>query len=119
MKALTDLKMLGVRLAIDDFGTGYSSLAYLKYFPIDTLKLDRAFVANVVFDELDRAIASTVVSLAEKLNLDVIAEGVETDEQAHIMAELGCGLLQGYLFGKPSDPEAFWDAQPRALAERR
>ena len=109
MKMLSDLKLLGVRLAIDDFGTGYSSLAYLKHFPIDTLKLDRAFVANVVTDEVDRAIASTVVALADKLRLDVVAEGIETPEQARTIEAIGCSLLQGYAFGRPQAASAFWE----------
>ena len=101
MRTLTELKLLGVKLAIDDFGTGYSSLAYLKHFPIDFIKLDRAFVIDIARGPLDRAIADTIVALASKLGLDVIAEGVETLEQATCMEEIGCHRLQGYLFGHP------------------
>ena len=101
MRALVELKNLGIRLAMDDFGTGYSSLAHLKYFPIDSIKLDRAFVADIASSPLDRAIARTVVSLAQTLHLDVVAEGVETLEQARCMEEVGCQRLQGYLFGRP------------------
>ncbi len=99
MRTLAELKNLGVRLAIDDFGTGYSSLAHLKYFPIDCIKLDQAFVADIASDPLDRAIAQTVVALAHTLHLDVVAEGVETLEQARCMESVGCQRLQGFLFG--------------------
>lgn len=106
METLTELKLLGVRLAVDDFGTGYSSLAYLKYLPVDTLKLDRAFVAGIAVDRFDRAIATAVLTLARDLKLECIAEGIETEEQARILRELGCPLLQGYLFGRPQPPGA-------------
>ncbi|GAC1310640.1 MAG: hypothetical protein NVSMB21_18870 [Vulcanimicrobiaceae bacterium] len=101
MLALADLKLLGVRLSIDDFGTGYSALAYLKYFPIDTVKLDRAFVEGIGIDTLDDSIVETIVSLATKLHLAVIAEGVETAVQAKRLAELDCEMLQGYHFDRP------------------
>ena len=112
MRTLTELKTLGVKLAIDDFGTGYSSLAYLKHFPIDSIKLDRAFVADITTDPLDRAIAETVVALAERLHLDVIAEGVETIEQARCMEEIGCHRLQGFLFGHPMRENELFAAVP-------
>lgn len=105
---LDALKGLGVTLAIDDFGTGYSSLAYLKRFPVDAIKLDRAFVADIATGPLDRAIADTILRLAEKLDLDVVAEGVETEEQARCMRELGCDRLQGYLFGRPLPASEFF-----------
>lgn len=105
MRKLTELKLLGITLAIDDFGTGYSSLAYLKHFPIDVVKLDRAFVIDIIGGPLDRAIAETIVTLASKLHLDVIAEGIETVDQARCMEEIGCHRLQGYLFGRPAPAE--------------
>ena len=112
MRTLAELKTLGIKLAIDDFGTGYSSLAYLKHFPIDSIKLDRAFVADIVTDPIDRAIAETVVALAKKLHLEVIAEGVETIEQARCMEAIGCHKLQGFLFSRPISQRDFFSISP-------
>ncbi len=102
IETLAKLKQTGVRLSIDDFGTGYSSLSYLKYFPVDNLKLDRAFVADIVSDSFDRAIAKTVLTLAAELSMDCIAEGVETKEQLELLRGFGCRLIQGYYFRSPS-----------------
>jgi photoactive yellow protein len=106
VERLSRLKALGVRLAIDDFGTGYSSLAYLKYFPVDTLKIDRAFVIDIAADRFDRAIATTVLTLANELGLDCVVEGVETVEQHDTLSAIGCTIMQGYLFGRPMPPDA-------------
>jgi EAL domain-containing protein (putative c-di-GMP-specific phosphodiesterase class I) len=95
------LKKVGVRLAIDDFGTGYSSLSYLKNFPIDTLKIDKSFVDEIVTDSKDAAIARTIVQLAENLGLRTIAEGVETEEQVNMLRLMGCDEFQGFYFSKP------------------
>ncbi|GAC1415724.1 MAG: hypothetical protein NVSMB5_05230 [Candidatus Velthaea sp.] len=107
LASLAELKILGVRLAIDDFGTGYSSLSYLKYLPVDTLKLDRAFVIGVGTESLDDAIASTIVSLANNLKLDVIAEGVETQRQLEALRSIGCTHVQGFFLGRPMRPDRF------------
>lgn len=101
MQTLSQLKSLGVRLAIDDFGTGYSSLAYLKYFPVDTLKIDRAFIKEIGDDTFDRVIAMTILTLANELGLDCVVEGVETAEQCDVMRELGCTIVQGFFFSRP------------------
>lgn len=110
MRTLAELKTLGIKLAIDDFGTGYSSLAYLKHFPIDIIKLDRAFVAEILTDPIDHAIAETVVALANKLHLEVVAEGIETIDQARCMEAIGCHKLQGFLFSKPISEREFFGA---------
>ena len=99
------LRASGVRLMIDDFGIGYSSLASLKRFPVDGLKLDRAFVQNLPHDRYDATITRAVVAIARDLSLDLVAEGVETTEQRSFLAALGCGLLQGYLTGAPQPPQ--------------
>ena len=92
---------LQVRIALDDFGTGYSSMSYLKHFPIDRLKIDRAFVRDVPVGNSDVAICRTIISLGKNLGLEVLAEGVETEEQGEFLSTNGCDLLQGYLYGRP------------------
>ena len=103
---LNDLKRLGVTLSIDDFGTGYSSLAYLKRFPLDILKIDRSFVADVSADPDDAAIVASIISLAHNLRLKVIAEGVETGEQLAYLRRQGCDQMQGYYFSRPVEFDA-------------
>jgi diguanylate cyclase (GGDEF)-like protein/PAS domain S-box-containing protein len=100
---LKQLRELNVRIGIDDFGTGYSSLSYLHQFPIDTLKIDRSFVSKLGLDEEDFMIVRTIVTLAHNLGADVIAEGVETSQQAEILRSLQCEYAQGFLFSEPVD----------------
>ncbi len=98
---LTQLRELGVQLSIDDFGTGYSSLSYLQRFPIDTLKIDRSFVTQMMENEENLAIVRTIVALAQNLGMDVVAEGVETEDQLKLLRKLDCENGQGYLFSTP------------------
>ncbi len=104
---LRNLKSLGIHIAIDDFGTGYSSLSYLKRFPIDVLKIDQSFVADITEDADDAAIVGAIVSLAHSLRLKVIAEGVETQEQLSFLRAHGCDQMQGYLYSAAIPALAF------------
>jgi PAS domain S-box-containing protein/diguanylate cyclase (GGDEF)-like protein len=105
IQKLQRLRGCGISIAIDDFGIGYSSLSYLARLPINTVKIDRAFVSKMTIDSQSMAVVSAIISLARTLRLKVVAEGVETEEQARFLRLLGCDELQGYLFGKPVAPE--------------
>jgi predicted signal transduction protein with EAL and GGDEF domain len=98
---LNDLKDIGVKLALDDFGTGYSSLGYLRRFPVDTVKVDREFVANLGHDPASQTILDAVIQLAHGLGMTVVCEGVETAEQHHALTALGCDSCQGFYFAAP------------------
>ncbi|WP_133251373.1 EAL domain-containing protein [Pokkaliibacter plantistimulans] len=98
---LEQCRKLGLKVAIDDFGTGYSSLAQLKKLPVDTLKVDRSFVQDLTLDHDDRQITAAIIAMAHKLDLDVVAEGIETEEQFEILLNYGCDMGQGYLLGRP------------------
>jgi len=109
MDVLVKIKDIGVQLAIDDFGTGYSSLAQLKYFPIDTLKIDRSFIRNVPGNTEDNAITHAILAMGNTLGLTVVAEGVETIEQMNYLKDQSCDEMQGYYFSRPIVPEQFAD----------
>lgn len=102
---MQELKSMGIHLSIDDFGTGYSSLSYLKLFPVDTLKIDQHFIRNIQTDPKDAALVDTIIQMAHNLELNVIAEGVETQEQLAFLKSKNCNQAQGYLFQKPLLPE--------------
>jgi diguanylate cyclase (GGDEF)-like protein len=99
---LKEIRKLGLLVYIDDFGTGYSSLSYLKELPIDTLKIDRSFIRDIAADSSSLSMAMGIIAIANSLGLDVVAEGVETEEQLAILNDLGCGSAQGYLFSRPA-----------------
>ncbi|MBF0295796.1 MAG: EAL domain-containing protein [Magnetococcales bacterium] len=105
VNTLHTLKEMDLQLSIDDFGTGYSSLSYLKRFPIHTLKIDRAFVRDIISDPDDAAITRTIIAMAKTLNLQVVAEGVASPDQLEFLRTLGCDLVQGFLFSQPVPPE--------------
>jgi len=101
------LRETGIMFSLDDFGTGYSSLQYLKRLPLDQLKIDQSFIRDLAVDNSDKTIVRTIIAMAQNLNLDVIAEGVETEDQRQFILDSGCIHYQGYLFGKPVPIEQF------------
>ncbi|HEY8314296.1 MAG TPA: EAL domain-containing protein [Candidatus Baltobacteraceae bacterium] len=107
VRIMRQLRDLGVRLAMDDFGTGYSSLAHLKRFPLDTIKIDRSFVADLPGSEFDREITASIVRLGRSAGLHVVAEGVETAEQLAVVRALGCSVVQGYYLARPMPAHEF------------
>jgi diguanylate cyclase (GGDEF)-like protein/PAS domain S-box-containing protein len=109
IERLNKLSQMGIAIAIDDFGTGYSSLSYLKQLPLDKLKIDRSFVQGVLTNNDDASITKAVIALAKSLNLNVIAEGAETSDQADFLVESGCPNIQGYFFGKPMPADEMKD----------
>ena len=113
------LHQMGIALALDDFGTGYSALSYLQRFPVDHLKIDRSFIRNAATDRSAAALVTAILAMAKELKIDVVAEGVETQEQAGFLRTQGCQLAQGFLFSRPLPQEDFLDylKQPRLAAE--
>ena len=102
VEILKSVRALGVQVSIDDFGTGYSSLSYLRRLPISQIKLDRSFIEELTINNQDAAIVQSIIHLAHQLNLEVVAEGVETLKQASLLYQQGCDLLQGYFYAKPA-----------------
>jgi EAL domain-containing protein (putative c-di-GMP-specific phosphodiesterase class I) len=109
VRKLQAVRDMGVNVAVDDFGTGYSSLAYLAKLPVNALKIDRTFVDTMTRNPHSMTLVTTIISLAHALDLKVIAEGVETEEQAKLLRLLKCDELQGYLFSKPLAPDGIRD----------
>ena len=113
LQAMRGLRARGVRIMLDDFGTAYASMSYLRRFPFDGIKIDKSFVRGLHDDEITLAIVQSILSLARRLDLIVVAEGVETERELNLLRELRCGLVQGYLLGRPADSQ-----QTRALLRR-
>ena len=103
---LGDLKKMGMSISVDDFGTGYSSLLYLKNFPINSIKIDRFFVKDILNSRQDTAIVNAIIVMAKSLKMTTIAEGIETREQFRILREMGCDIGQGYFFSPPIPEDA-------------
>jgi diguanylate cyclase (GGDEF)-like protein/PAS domain S-box-containing protein len=114
-RTLDDLQKMGIRLDLDDFGTGYSSLSYLKDFPVDGVKLDKSFVEGLGKDATGTALVRKIIDLCHTLGLEVLAEGIETPEQAAMLKDMGCDLGQGYYFAHPLPSEEFTELPPQAL----
>jgi diguanylate cyclase (GGDEF)-like protein len=108
LEVIAALRSLGVKLSLDDFGTGYSSLSYLNRFPLDRLKIDRAFVHDMLDAPADLAVIKSIIELGHELGLRVVAEGVETEREAQILRSIGCDELQGFLFARPMKPSQLW-----------
>jgi EAL domain-containing protein (putative c-di-GMP-specific phosphodiesterase class I) len=106
LASLQRLRSLGVRVALDDFGTGYSSLSLLQKFPLQRVKIDRAFVNGVADNANDRSLVRTIIAMGSSLGLDMVAEGVETMQQLRVLGELGCAKAQGYLISHPIPADA-------------
>ena len=124
---LRGIKDLGVALAIDDFGTGYSTLSYLRKLPIHVVKIDKSFVMQLHENKADRQIVETILSLAEAMKLEVIAEGVEQEQSLELLRELGCDYVQGFHVGHPTEPaeltawikEQHWESKSYAAQENK
>jgi len=122
IKLLDELYSLGLHLAIDDFGTGYSSLSALQQFPISTLKIDKSFVRDVATNADDATIVGTIIHMGKSLKMDVVAEGVETQEQLNFLQQMDCNYVQGLLFGEPMSSEKYLElllSQEEGTGEHR
>jgi EAL domain-containing protein (putative c-di-GMP-specific phosphodiesterase class I) len=102
---LSNLQQIGVKVSLDDFGTGYSSLNYLTSLPINTLKIDKSFIDNICLNDKDSFIAQSIIQLAHRLNIKVVAEGVEQESQLELLKMQHCDIIQGYIFSAPLHPE--------------
>jgi EAL domain-containing protein (putative c-di-GMP-specific phosphodiesterase class I) len=107
LRILTGLRALGVRIAVDDFGTGYTSLATLRRFPLDTIKIDRSFIRDIVGTSEDTGLTDAIIAMGKSLSLTVVAQGVETREQAEFLRIHACDEIQGFYFNKPLPPDEF------------
>lgn len=107
LQMMSRLRERGIHLALDDFGTGYSSLAYLKRFPLNTLKIDKAFIDDIAKSSVDRHMAAAIINIAHNLGLKVVAEGVEEEDQLNILRRYDCEMLQGFLYSRPLSAERF------------
>jgi EAL domain-containing protein (putative c-di-GMP-specific phosphodiesterase class I) len=114
-QALDALKEMGVRLGLDDFGTGYSSLSYLKRLPVDRVKVDKSFVKGLGENATDTALVRMIIDLCHTLGVEVLAEGIETSEQAVLLREMGCDMGQGYYFARPLRGEELAKRLPKAF----
>ncbi|NJK71851.1 MAG: EAL domain-containing protein [Thermales bacterium] len=101
LRIMHSLKDLGVQLTLDDFGTGFASLSYLRKLPIDTLKIDKSFIRDITTDTQDRAVVDMLIKLSKELNLNVIAEGIETKKEYKMITQMGCDFVQGYYISRP------------------
>ena len=115
VKTLKQLKMIGVKLSLDDFGTGYSSLAYLSRFPLDALKIDKSFIRDIIITQEAANLADSIIALAQRMQLQVVAEGVETEEQMRFLRERDCDEVQGYYFSKPVPATSFAEILRKGL----
>lgn len=109
IRKLNKLRSLGVQIAIDDFGTGYSSLSYLKKYPVQSVKIDRTFIQDITSNTCDKSMLEAMLIMAKNLDYSTVAEGVETSEQLYLLAEMGCDVVQGFLFSKPLPADQFFD----------
>jgi EAL domain-containing protein (putative c-di-GMP-specific phosphodiesterase class I) len=105
IEKLKQLRALGIQVALDDFGTGFASLSYLKNLPVDLLKIDKAFIDHITDGEEDKDFVDAIISMGHILHFTVISEGVEVNEQLEALKDLGCDLIQGYIWGKPLDTD--------------
>jgi EAL domain-containing protein (putative c-di-GMP-specific phosphodiesterase class I) len=114
-QALEALKKMGIRLSLDDFGTGYSSLSYLKRLPVDRVKVDKSFVNGLGENATDTALVRMIIDLCHTLGVEVLAEGIETSEQAVLLSDMGCDMGQGYYFARPLLGEELAQRLPKAF----